>query len=96
MNQANVLLLMAELHIPAATSLKDKRRVVRGIKDRLSAKFNASVAEIGFLDDWHHSVIAVAMVGNDRRFLEQSMSQVSQRLEEVRDAQLVHLENQWL
>lgn len=96
MIDAHILLLMVEMRIPAVASLKEKRRVIKGIKDRLSAKFNLAVAEVGYLEEWQHSVIAVVMVGNDRRFLEQSMSQVSQRLEETRDVELVHMENQWL
>lgn len=50
-NRAHVALLTVELMIPYSGSLKSKRRVVRSLKDRISAKFNASVAEISSLED---------------------------------------------
>ena len=45
-----ICLLTIELLIPSARSLKDKRSAVRGLKDRLRSRFNASVAEVGYLD----------------------------------------------
>jgi len=48
--------LTLELRIEDAHSLKDKRHVVRGLKDRLRHKFNVSVAEIGSQDVWQHAV----------------------------------------
>ena len=41
-----IAFLTIELHIEAAHSLKDKRQVVRSLKDRLRASFNVSVAEL--------------------------------------------------
>jgi uncharacterized protein len=56
------------LHIQVedSHSLKEKRHVVKSLKDRLRAHFNVSVAEIDGLDSWQHSVIAAVTVSNDR------------------------------
>ncbi len=63
--------LTLELWVEASHSLKDKRQVVRSLKDRLREKFNVSVAEIDGLDSWQNSVIAVVTVANDRTYAEQ-------------------------
>jgi len=63
--------LTLELWVEASHSLKDKRQVVRSLKDRLREKFNVSVAEIDGLDSWQHSVVAVVTVANDRPYAEQ-------------------------
>jgi uncharacterized protein len=63
--------LTLELWIETSHSLKDKRQVVRSLKDRLRDKFNVSVAEIDGLDSWQNSVVAVVTVANDRTYAEQ-------------------------
>ena len=47
-------------------SLKEKRHVVKSLKDRLRAQFNVSVAEIDGLDSWQNSVVAAVTVSSDR------------------------------
>jgi uncharacterized protein len=53
--------LTLEIHLPDAHSLKDKRQVIRSLKDRLR-KHNVSVAEIDFQDLWQRSVVAVVTI----------------------------------
>lgn len=92
----HVALLTVELMIPWADSLKDKRRVVKSIKDRLAAKFNVSVAEIGFLEEWQRTSIGVVMIGNDRQHLERSLGAAGRLVEEVPDIQPLRMEMEWL
>jgi uncharacterized protein len=73
--------LQLELTIPEAMSLKDKRRVVKGLKDRLGSRHNVSVAEVGELDEHRRCVLALAMVSNDRRFTDSCLSKI---VDEVR------------
>lgn len=73
--------LRMDLSIPGAMSLKDKRRVIKGLKDRLSNRHNVSVAEVDDLDEHRRSVIAVALVSNDRRFTDSCLSKI---IDEVR------------
>ena len=54
-------LLSVELHIPGAQSLKDKRLVLRGVKDRLR-KFNVAVAEVEHQDLWQRAGLGVVTV----------------------------------
>ena len=82
--------------IPWARSLKDKRSAVRGLKDRLRSRFNASVAEVAYQDKWQRTVIAVCLLNTDRRQLESDMARVRQLCEEARDLQITNVHQQWL
>ena len=55
------------LGIPDSSSLKDKRRVVRSVIDRVRHKFNAAVAEVGDLDAHRRATIGITVVSNDVR-----------------------------
>ncbi len=78
-----------DLAVFEAASLKDKRRVIKGIKDRLANKFNVSVAEVDALDARQRAVLGIAMVANDRRFVESSLHKVVDQLRLARCASLV-------
>ena len=69
-------LLHLKLNIAQADSLKDKRRIVKGFKDRVRHGHNVSIAEVEMLDAHRWSVLAVAMVGNDRRYLDGALAQI--------------------
>ncbi len=56
-----------ELHLAGAASLKDKRSVLRSLKDRLHNEFNVSVAETGHHDVWQRAEITACTVATDRR-----------------------------
>ena len=56
-----------QLHLPGAHSLKDKRSVLKSMKDRLHNEFNVSVAETGRQDAWQSAELTVAVVSGDRR-----------------------------
>jgi len=81
-------LLQLSLSIPGAMSLKDKRRAVKSLKDRLGSRHNVSLAEVDHLDEHRRSRIAVAMVSNDRRFTESCLAKI---VDEVRAHRLVNL-----
>ena len=56
-----IALLTLECHLPAARSLKDKRMVLRSVKDRVR-KFNVSLAETDHQDLWQRAELAVVTV----------------------------------
>lgn len=53
------------LRLNQSNSLKDKRRVVRSLVERMRSRFNVSAAETGCLDSWREAEIGVAVVSND-------------------------------
>ena len=89
-------LLHLELHVTQATSLKDKRRAIKGFKDRVANRFNVSVAEVDGLNNRRRAVLAVAMVGNDKRYVEGALQQIANAAAAHRDMILVDHETQWL
>ena len=72
----SVGLLTLELHIAEAHSLKDKRQVLRSLKDRLRAHFNVAVAELDFEDTWQRSVIGVVTLANEDHHVEETLQRV--------------------
>ena len=82
-----VLRLM--LTIPGAMSLKDKRRAIRSLKDRLGARHNVSVAEVDCLDEHRRCQLGVAMVSNDRRFTDSCLAKIVDEVSMHRDVVLV-------
>jgi hypothetical protein len=68
-----------ELHLPATHSLKDKRSVLRSLKDRLHNEFNLSVAETAHHDVWRRAELAACVVATDRRQAE-SVLEAADRL----------------
>ena len=56
-----------ELHVHDAGSLKEKRAVVKSLKDRLRSKFNISVAETGHQDLWQRAELTACVAASDRR-----------------------------
>ena len=73
-------LLEIEISIPDARSLKDKRSVIKSLKDRIAGKMNMSVAEIGHHDEWRRSRFAFVTVANEKRIVETRMSELQERL----------------
>lgn len=57
--------LQIELYISEPQSLKDKRRVVKSLIDKIKNKFNIAVAEIGMLDNWNHCQLGAACISNE-------------------------------
>lgn len=69
-------LLTLELHIAEAQSLKDKRQILRSLKDRLRAHFNVAVAELDFEDIWQRSVIGIVTLSNEEQHVEEALQKV--------------------
>ena len=81
--------LQLELSVTDAMSLKDKRRVVLSIKDRISHGRNVSIAEVGALDEHRRAIIGIAMVANDARYVEGALSKIVDFVRGVHTADLM-------
>jgi hypothetical protein len=75
-------LLTLELHLPGAQSLKDKRMVLRSIKDRMK-KFNVAVAEVGHQDLWQRATLAVVTVSESTDAVDRALAAVSDEVERL-------------
>jgi uncharacterized protein YlxP (DUF503 family) len=69
-------LLTLELHIPQAQSLKDKRQIVRSLKDKLRGHFNVAVSELEYHATWQRSVVGIVTLSNEQQHVEESLQKV--------------------
>ena len=74
-----IAFLTVELSIEHAQSLKDKRQVVRSLKDRLRAQFNIAVAELDASGLWNRATIGVVSVSDSRDYLDGLMQNVERQ-----------------
>ena len=85
-------MLEIRLFVREARSLKDKRRIIKSIRDRIRNKFNVSIAEVDALDSHQQAVLGVAAVGNDQQFVNSVLSSVINHISASHNAQLVDYE----
>ena len=78
-----IALLTLDIHIPHAHSLKEKRTVVRSLKDRLRTKFNVAVSEVDHHDLWQRSQVSVVTVGSDEKFLHKVLEEAAEEAERI-------------
>jgi len=81
--------LQIEISITDAMSLKDKRRVVKSIKDRIAHRHNVSIAEVGALDEHRRAILGMAMVSNDARYVQGALSKLVDFIRAVPQVDLI-------
>jgi uncharacterized protein YlxP (DUF503 family) len=74
MSVARVALGTVELHLPDVESLKGKRHVLKGLKQKVRARFEVAVAEVDHQDMWQRATLAVAYVSDDSRHANEVVS----------------------
>lgn len=77
--------MTVELRIPLAQSLKDRRQVVRSLKDRLRGRFNLSVAELDEAVLWQGATLGIAAISGSRDYLRGEMSLVAESIHQMVD-----------
>jgi uncharacterized protein YlxP (DUF503 family) len=88
--------LTLEVHIEDSHSLKDKRRVIKGLKDRLRHKFNVAIAEIDGQDSWQRAVLAAVTVSSAHDHAEKVLQAVEDEAADVLGGALVSSGVEWL
>ena len=83
-------LLTLELHIADAQSLKDKRQVLRSLKDKLRQKFNVAVAELDHHDVWQRSVVGVVTLANEERYVREVLQKALDEADKILGSILVN------
>jgi hypothetical protein len=91
-----VALAIIELHIPAAASLKDKRRVVKSLVERLHQRLRVSVAETALHDLHQRAEIGVAVVSRAESEAHHLLDQVRAMADQQAEAMLVRWDSQIL
>ncbi len=88
--------LTLEIHVEYSHSLKEKRHVIKSLKDRLRERFNVSVAEIDGLDSWQNSVVAAVAISNDRVHAEKILQAVEAHAAGVLGGALAGTAVEWI
>jgi uncharacterized protein YlxP (DUF503 family) len=88
-------LLSIELHLPGSHSLKDKRMVLRGIKDRLR-KFNVAVAEVDYHDLWQRAGLGVVTISTTNAHADQELAAVVAEIERLEPGLITRTEVEYL
>ncbi len=70
-----------QFQVSSSDSLKDKRRVVKSLKDRLRNRYNIAIAETGSLDSWRKCELGFVSISKDRAYLEGLLSSVIRAIE---------------
>jgi uncharacterized protein len=88
--------LTLDIHVENSHSLKEKRHVVKSLRDRLRERFNVAVAEIDGLDSWQSAVVAAVTVSNDRIRAEQVLQAVEAHAASLLGGTLTGSTVEWL
>ena len=91
MSVARVALGTVELHLPAVGSLKEKRHVLKGLKEKVRHRFEVSVAEVDYHDSWQRATLAVACVSHESRHANEVVSKAVHFLESLVDGNVIDI-----
>jgi uncharacterized protein YlxP (DUF503 family) len=92
----NVGLCLVELHLTGSQSLKDKRRVLRRLKDRIRARFNIAVAEVDHQDLWQRATLGMVSISDSQEPLESCFQQIRGILEREVEGDLASFHIEYL
>jgi uncharacterized protein YlxP (DUF503 family) len=84
-----------ELFMGEANSLKDKRRILKSMLEKIRSRFNVSIAEVEQQDLWQRSTVAFVCVSNERAHADQMLSAVVRFMEQM-DAQITSYQTEIL
>lgn len=91
MNVARVALGTVELHLPDVASLKGKRHVLKGLKERVRQRFEVAVAEVDHHDLWQRATLAVAAVSHDGRHANEVVSKAMDFIEDNVEGRVIDM-----
>lgn len=86
--------LHVDLHLPDSHSLKEKRSVLKSLKDRLRGRFNVAVAEVEPNELWQRSTVGIAAVAADRAYLDRQLREVVEWLKADRGFAVIRIDEE--
>ena len=89
-------LLRVELHAPHAQSLKDKRSVVKRLREQLRSHFNVAVAEVEANDTWQRATVGISTIGDEQQYIQGILKHVIEWLRRDGLADLIRIEETYL
>ena len=92
----SVGLLLLDCYISESQSLKDKRRILSSLSERLRRQFNIAIAEVEYQDQWQRAQLAVVLVNTNWRMLQSSMSKLTEYIDRDRRVEITNTETRQL
>ena len=89
-------ILHVEVHVPQAQSLKDKRSVLKSLRDQVRGRFNVAVAELDPNEKWQRATMGISTLGDDRAHVEGLLRRVTEWLRATRLVELIRIEEAYL
>jgi uncharacterized protein YlxP (DUF503 family) len=81
-----------DLHIANCQSLKDKRRIIASLKEKMKKRYNVAVCEFGDLSLWQRTQLGIVTCGNDKQHVDSSLKSVLDYVHNFRAVSLVNFE----
>ncbi len=78
-----------DLHIENSQSLKEKRRIIKSLKERLRNHYNVSVCEFGDLSLWQRAQLGIVICSNDKSVVDSTMKTILDFLDRVHSVSLL-------
>ncbi|MCP3992511.1 MAG: DUF503 domain-containing protein [Actinomycetia bacterium] len=91
----HVLILRADLHLPATQSLKAKRSVITPLIRHIDQQNGVAASEVDFSDKWQRTAVGISAVGNMVSHLEQTMDEIERYLWSRPDVEVLELTRSW-
>jgi uncharacterized protein YlxP (DUF503 family) len=91
MARARVGVGTVELHLPGVGSLKEKRHILKGLKEKVKHRFDVAVAEVDHHDSWQRATLAVACVSHDPRHANEVVSKALDFVESLVDGSVIDI-----
>jgi uncharacterized protein YlxP (DUF503 family) len=88
--------LTLEMFFPYARSLKDKRRILHGFKERLKGRYNAAVAELDYQDKWQRALLGVVTLNSQAAVVGDLLNRILSDAQGLEEAEIVHHELRYL
>lgn len=82
-------LLTLDIHLPYSHSLKEKRKRMLRIKDRLKNKYNVAFAELDFQDKWQRTRIGIVTLNSQKKIIEQMFQKITVEFQELIDGEIL-------
>jgi len=82
--------LNLEIYLPYSHSLKEKRKRLKGLKDRLRINYNVSYSELEFLDKWQRTRIGLVTINNQKIVIDKIFKQIIQEIEINLDGEIIN------
>ena len=88
--------LIMDLYLPYSHSLKEKRKRLKRLRDRLGTRYNVAFSELEFQDKWQRSRIGVVTLNSGKQIIEKTFNQILKDVEENIDGEIVDINLSYL